>query len=269
MSWFFCIVALQKFLFAQDNLAVIELTEVGESIPVSFPAGTAFTFSLFAPSSSPSSAVGVVRYGAPVSITHEVKNEMVPSPANSPWPWEGWFLGPATVSLRGEIKGARMQLFSIKLPRGTVSGILSESAPAQTVDVGKDVALTPLFDFCVRRPFNTFQSDSVKFHCDLSIKSPTGATFSRLQIPFYGSAFFSPTPAVRGGANLNSVTFPTSSVTKGMRYAELSQMSPTADFIGPGVATVSLPAENSPRVAFYCFKLTPVKAARISTQLRK
>lgn len=255
-------------LLAQDSLRIIELSGPGESAPVDIPAGSAFTFSLFSPDSAKSdfdAVVGVVTYSAPHSFTYECKIAAGPygSVVN---PYLGWFLGPAKVSLRGSNAGARMQLYTLKLPQGVVAGILSAQSPNHTTTIKNDSLVTPLLGFNISTFFyNNLQTPFANY---LSIRSPNGVSYGVTRIGgIMGYFYFWDTPRIRGVANLHNPTSPASKVVSGLFYDDLDSVSPTADFVGPGNATFSLPpeGERSTPIAFYCYKITPANVIRADT----
>jgi hypothetical protein len=63
---------------------------------------------------------------------------------------------------------------------------------------------------------------------------------------------------------LHNTTSPASQVVSGLFYDDLDSVSPTADFVGPGNATFSLPpeGERATPIAFYCYKITPANVTR-------
>jgi hypothetical protein len=159
-----------------------------------------------------------------------------------------------------------MQLYSIKLPRGVVTGVLTEANSSHKVSLPKDIAITPLFDFCEKRTFTPGGSQV----CLQSVYQITERRKLRgrwqidrrtTRLVFWSAGY--PRKGRTLGGHLSQQPG-----AKGMRYDELSQLSPTADFVGPGDATFSLPpaGERALPIAFYCYKLTPVKTIRTSTQ---
>ena len=240
--------------FAQDSLRIIELLGPGQSAPVNVPAGYVFTFSLFAPKTADSddnAAVGVVTYSAPISYVHEHKFRGYDYA-------QYWFVGPASVALRGSASGARMQLYTMKLPPGVEAGVLSAQASTHSVAIPKGALLTSLLGFSGQASHSVTLISPFVHH--LSIQLPGGAIYgvSRLDAG-YGYYFRIPTPRIRGAASLQNPNAPASSVVSRFYYDDLDSVSPTADFVGPGTATFSLPPEgerNTP-IAFYCYRITP------------
>lgn len=238
---------------AQDSLRIIELSEPGQSAPVSIPAGYAFTFSLFSPDSGkgdPEAAVGVVSYGA--SFSYESKLQISFVNTN----YDGWYLGPAKVVLKGSGAGARMQLYMMKLPPGVVWGILHSGVATHSVSVPKGSLLTPLLGFQEPIPYSDRPRAFINY---LSIRRPNGVTYGVTQIDLgYGWSGRAGTPRLRGSATLHNPDAPASSVVKGLYNDDFDSVSPTADFVGPGTATFSLPpeGERSTPVAFFCYRIT-------------
>ena len=242
-------------LLAQDSLRIIELSAPGQSAPVNVPAGYVFTFSLFAPQAADldyEAAVGVVTYAAPISHVHEHNFRAYDY---SP---QYCFVGPASVALRGSASGARMQLYTMQLPPGVKAGILYAQASTHSVAIPKGSLLTSLLGFSGQASYSPLLLPPWLHH--LSIQSPNGAVygFSRLDVGF-GNYFRIPTPRIRGAASLHNPNAPASSVVRGFYYEDLDSVSPTADFVGPGTATFSLPPEGErvTPIAFYCYRITP------------
>lgn len=67
------------------------------------------------------------------------------------------------------------------------------------------------------------------------------------------------TPRLQGKSSLHNPDAPASSVVRGFYYDDLDTVSPTSDFVGPGLATFSLPPDDdkSTPIAFYCYRITP------------
>lgn len=247
-----CLCCMMATGYAQDSLRIIELSGPGQSAPVNVPAGHAFTFSLFSPesgSTDPEAAVGVVRYSAPISYSYE-RRAMIGQQ-------DQWFLGPAQIVLKGSSAGARMQLYTFKFPPGIVSGILTANAPTHSATVPKDSLLTCMLAYTADsggtfpplRPFSNF----------LSIKRPNGVVYSMSRLPYYSFIYIHGNPRVGGSAMLHNPNSPASQVVAGFYYDDLDSVSPTADFVGPGTATFSLPpeGERGTPIAFYCYRITP------------
>ena len=243
---------------AQDSLRIIELSGPGQSAPVSIPAGHAFTFSLFTPESGKNdydAAVGVVTYAAPISFTYERKFQETVQ--------EGWLLGPALVALRGNGAGARMQLYTMKLPAGVVSGILSGSSPTRSVAIPKGSILSSYLEFVTSttRHYNDWNTLRTQpFTHLVSVLAPKGLVYGYSDLPHssIGNLRIG-SPRIRGLAGLHNPNAPASSVVNQFYYDDLDSVSPTADFVGPGTATFSLPpeGERSTPIAFYCYRITP------------
>ena len=237
-------------LLAQDSLRIIELSAPGQSAPVSIPAGFVFTLSLRAPRPKTAdfdenAAVGVITYAAPISYVHKYRFGR----------GGDWFVGPASVALTGSVAGARMQLYTMKLPPGVKAGVLSAQASTHSVAIPNGALLTSLLGFTgYTAPFYLPHLDH-----NLSIRSPSGAIFDvESAFPVTGTtAVERPRPV--GAASLHNSTTPASLVVGGFYYADLDSVSPTADFVGPGTATFSLPPEgvDSTPIAFYCYRITP------------
>jgi len=269
-TYLFCLllIFLAPIGFAQDNLRIIELNAPGESAPIDIPAGYAFTFGLFAPmSNTPSNTdiVGVVAYGSPHNYTFE-SCISVDGWAN----YDGWYIGPAKVSLKGLLAGSRMQLYTIKLPAGVVSGILSNAVPNHSVAIPQNALLTSLFEFTEGRIYPNMSA--VTFRHILSIKSSKGITYGyRKDDDWYQGIR---APIINGMARLEKATAQASAVGSGMYFGgqsdtwqrndDLDAISPTEDFCGAGNATFSLitslypEANHKTPIAFYCYKITPV-----------
>jgi len=249
-------------VLAQDSLRIIELSGPGESAPVNVPAGHVFTFSLFAPQAADSdydAAVGVVAYAVPVSYVYEHRFRSYDYA-------QYWFVGPASVALRGSAAGARMQLYTMKLPPGVKAGILSAQASSHSVAIPKGSLLTSLLGFSGQVSHSTAPIGPWVHH--LSIQSPSGTVYgvSRLDALF-GYYFRIPTPRILGAASLHNPNAPASSVVRGFYYDDLDSVSPTADFVGPGTATFFLPpeGERSTPIAFYCYRLTKANATFVDS----
>ena len=252
---------------AQDSLRIIELAAPGESFSVDIPAGYAFSFSLFSPESGKAdseAAVGLVTYAAPYSYTYQSKFIGAPYMTKA-GAYEGWFLGPAKVSLRGSYSGSRMQLYTQKLPKGVVSGILSPQSPNHIASIPNNSLLTPLLGFNSTPLFNFTPLEFINY---LSLRSPSGALYGVTRMgSFNGTFWFGSNPRIRGVAQLHNSSSPASQVVSGLFYDDLDSVSPTADFVGPCNATFSLPpeGERSTPIAFYCYKITPGNVIRADT----
>ena len=236
--------------YAQDSLRIIELSGPGESAPVNVPAGHAFTFSLFTPASGSidyDAAVGVIDYAEPDPFVKEVK-----------WLYfyqvERWYLGPANVRLKSSAEGARMQLYVVKLPRDVISGVLNAESPIHAVNIPKGSLLTPLLGF------SSLVAGVGDFHNYLVFRRPDGVSYgyASMNPELLGSPRIG-SPRLRGIAQLHNPSAPASSVVSGFFYEDFGSVSPTADFVGPGTATFSLPPESDrgTPIAFYCYRITP------------
>jgi hypothetical protein len=75
----------------------------------------------------------------------------------------------------------------------------------------------------------------------------------------YGYFYRLNVPRLRGASGLHNQNVEASDVVRGFYYDDLDSVSPTADFVGPGTATFSLPPEGarSTPIAFYCYRITP------------
>jgi hypothetical protein len=254
-------------VLAQDSLRIIELSQPGQSAPLHVPAGYAFTFSLFSPeaaSADAQAAVGLVSYELRVPYTYESNFGPDGSWLISGGEYVGWYLGPAQVSLKGSSAGARMQLYMMKLPSGVVSGILHADSPTHSVEVRGNSLLTPLLGFDSPTQFRS--GPQRQFISYLSITNPEGVTYGVSKIDNgWGVVRQAGTPRIRGLAALHNPNALGSRVVRGFYYDDLDSVSPTADFVGPGTATFSLPpeGERSTPLAFYCYRLTPVSSTYI------
>ena len=240
-------------LLAQDSLRIIELSAPGQSAPVSIPAGHVFTLSLRAPGPKTAdfdinAAVGVITYAAPISYVHKYIFGM----------GGDWFVGPASVALRGSVAGARMQLYTMKLPPGVKAGVLSAQASTHSVAIPNGALLTSLLGFTGYSASASLYFPIPHAHC-LSIRSPSGAIFDVESAFLVAGTTAAERPRPVGAASLHNSTTPASLVVGGFYYADLDSVSPTADFVGPGTATFSLPPEgaDSTPIAFYCYRITP------------
>jgi hypothetical protein len=247
-------IQMTSHVFAQDSLRIIELSAPGQSAPVAIPAGHVFTFSLFSTTNDPEDAVGVVTYTSPFTFTFESKYSSL-----FPYRYEGWYLGPAKVSLKGSLtSGARMQLYVRKLPGDVRSGILSPHGETHSAVIPRGHLLTPLLGFDVARITSFAALPS--FLNILSIRTPSGNTygFSRVRAADNWTWQVS-APLLRGAASLHNPNVLSSDVVPRLYFDDLDSVSPTADFVGPGTATFSLPPENerSTPIAFYCYRITP------------
>jgi hypothetical protein len=249
-------IQMTSHVFAQDSLRIIELSAPGQSAPVSIPAGHIFTFSLFVPEGADlntEAAIGLVTYPAPISFFYESKI----TDQRGSKSYEGWYVGPANVALKGAAVGSRMQLYVRKLPKGVVAGVLSRHASSHYVTTPRGSLLTPLLGFSV--PIYFPHVGAPDFSSSLSIMDKNGTTFggNYLHFGYYDVRFGN--PAKRGSARLHNPHAPASQVVHGFYHDDLDSVSPTADFVGPAAATFSLPPEDerSTPIAFYCYRITP------------
>lgn len=242
-----------SFCLAQDSLRIIELSLPGESAPVDIPAGHAFTFSLFSPASGSSdwnSVAGVVSFPAPYLFRYESKI------TEDYWGYEGWYLGPAKVSLKASGQGGRMQLYTRKLPQGIISGILTSNNPARSVEIPKGSLLTSFFGFS-QIFLQSEDNNASPFTHELSIKSQNGVIFGLSRLPTTYVTWRLGNPRMRGVAQLHNLNAESSAVVNSFYFDDLDAVSPTADFCGPGNATFSLPTKRTTDIAFYCYRITP------------
>jgi hypothetical protein len=251
-------IQMTSHVFAQDSLRIIELSAPGQSAPVSIPEGHIFTFSLFVPESADlntEAAIGLVTYPAPISFVYESKI----TGGFGHTSYDGWYVGPANVALKGAGAGSRMQLYVRKLPKGVAAGVLSHRASSHDVTIPKGSLLTPLLGFSVPISYSG-TTPAPDFSNTLSIMDKNGAIFGWTKLDIgWGYYFRLGTPPKRGSANLHNPNAPASQVVRGFYHDDLDSVSPTADFVGPGKATFSLPPENdrSTPIAFYCYRITP------------
>ena len=250
-------------LLAQDSLRIIELSAPGQSAPVSIPAGHVFTFSLFQANSGSTDyagPVGIVTYTAPISYVYQHNGFA-----------KLWFVGPAKVALKSSGSGARMQLYTLKLPPGVTAGVLHANSQTHSVSIPKDSLFTSLFGFQNQVLGGVIALPPLT-GSQLAIRTPSGLTYA--DSPYGGAVLnplaalspniFSPNNFGRGGAaSLHNPNAPASSVVNGFYHDDLDSVSPTDDFVGPGTATFSLPSylapltPTSPPIAFYCYRITP------------
>lgn len=249
-----CLCCMTATGYAQDSLRIIELSGPGQSAPVDVPAGHIFTFSLFSTTNDPEDAVGVVTWTSPFAYTFESKYS-----SNFPYRYEGWYLGPAKVSIKSlSALGARMQLYVRKLPDDVRSGILSPHGETHSAEIPRGHLLTPLLGFDVA--WMTSLNAMPSFLNIFSIRTPGGNTygFSRVRVSDTFTWRVS-APLLRGAASLHNPNVLSSDVVPRLYFDDLDSVSPTADFVGPGTATFSLPpeGERSTPIAFYCYRITP------------
>jgi hypothetical protein len=233
-------------LLAQDSLRIIELSEPGESAPLSVPAGHVFTFSLLEPPGDGSSAYARVTYAAPVSFVYDYYTSQFAAPR--------WFVGPAQVALISPGK-ARMQLYTIKLPQDVRAGILTAEAPTHTVDIPRGSLLASFLNFSGTLPTGQ-PAGAGDFIHNLTVLNPKGVVY---QIERHGLG------RLLGADSLHNARAPASAVLRGFFYDDLDSVYPANSFVGPGTATFSRWEDGTTPIAFYCYRIIPARATFVDT----